>query len=80
MKILDVAGTGLKVVKAAAVAVAKAIRPLAMSPRSQDAAEELRRRAEINARGAELRAARDREFFGRSRWVNARPGWLRGRR
>lgn len=46
-----------------------------------DAKAELERRAEINARGAELRAENaallDELMSGRRRWVPFRPGWLR---
>jgi molybdopterin-biosynthesis enzyme MoeA-like protein len=78
MKILDVAGTGVKAVKGAAAAVAKALG--APRPADRVAAEELRRRAEVNARAAAARAQREAMMFGGSRWLNRRPGWLgRGR-
>lgn len=79
MKILDVAGTGIK--KAAGAAAARVTAALAPAPgRSREADEELRRRAEINARGAAQRAARDEALFGATRWLGRRPGWLDRRR
>lgn len=43
-----------------------------------DAADELERRARINARGASLRRAAEGAMFGSSgRWIEPRPDWLR---
>ena len=79
MKILDVAGTGLK--KAAGAVVARVSAAVAPGRRrSREADEEVRRRAEINARGDALRAAREAALFGESRWLGRRPGWLDRRR
>lgn len=52
-----------------------------VKPKSRDAAEELARRAEINARGAADRAGMGAALLGRSRgqWIEPRPDWL-GRR
>lgn len=48
--------------------------------RRLDAAEELERRREINARGASIRAERaalvDALLGGRGRWLARRPDWL----
>ena len=75
--------------------VAAAVRPKAAPPESDpfrsldrvagvrdvDAEEELKRRREVNARGAQIRADRaaavDLMLGGRSRWIPRRPGWLR---
>ena len=75
MKVLDVAGTGLKAVKDAAAAVAKALG--APRPVDRAAVDELRRRADVNARAAVARAEREAALFGSSRWLARRPGWLR---
>ena len=78
MKLLDVAGTGVRAVKDAAAAVARAV--AGPRPVGPDAREELRRRADVNARAAEARAEREAALFGTSRWLARRPGWLgRGR-
>jgi hypothetical protein len=78
MKVLDYAGAGLKAAKGAVSAVAKAVIP--RRPVDPVAAEELRRRAEVNARGDAIRAEREAAFFDSSRWLSRRPGWLgRGR-
>ena len=86
----------LKKVKGAASKVVEAAHPKPPAPfdpagvdrvpgvrklrRDEWANDELRRRAEANARGAEARATLDAALFGRARWVNAGPGWLhRGR-
>lgn len=71
MKALDVLGTG---VKAAAKAVATALAPSA--PPSREALEELRRRADVNARAAANRDEREAEMFGTSRWLRRRSHWL----
>ncbi len=83
MKTLDVLGTGVKVAKNAAKAIAAKVVPVAPVV-SREAREELERRAAINARGAALRAEREAQvaqLFGENRWVPRRPGWLdwRGR-
>jgi hypothetical protein len=71
VKALDVLGTG---VKAAARAVAAVVAPpAALGP---DAVEELRRRADANARTEEQRAAREAELFGSGRWLRRRSNWL----
>jgi hypothetical protein len=78
MKLLDVAGSGAKAVKDAALALAKAV--ATTRPVNRDAAEELRRRADVNARAEAARAEREATLFGSSRWLARRPGWLgRGR-
>jgi hypothetical protein len=77
VKTLDVLGTG---VKAAAKAIASAVRPAAPAKPSREAVEELRRRGVVNAAAAESRARMEQEIFGSSRWLGRRPGWLsRGR-
>ena len=77
MKLLDVAGTGIK----AAVAAAAAMLPKAKSaPVSPEAREEMRRRAAVNARAEAARRDREAMLFGSSRWLGRRPDWLeRGR-
>jgi hypothetical protein len=78
MKLLDVAGTGAKAVKDAALAIAKVV--ATSRPVNRDAAHELRRRADVNARAEAARAEREAAIFGSSRWLGRRPGWLgRGR-
>lgn len=89
MKTLDFKGpvaeaavAATKAVKRAAVAVRDALteeRP--GKPRSRNAAEELRRRAEINARGAGQRRDLERAVFGGASgpWIEPRPNWM-GRR
>lgn len=78
MKTLDVLGTG---VRKAAKALAAVVAPSAARPwRSPEAEQELRRRAEVNARGEATRAALEAELFGGGRWLNRRPGWLERRR
>jgi hypothetical protein len=74
MKLLDVVGTGAKVVKDAAAAVARAV--AGPGPVGPWAREELRRRADVNATAAAARADREAAMFGGSRWLRRRPGWL----
>lgn len=83
MKVLDVAGTGLaKAAKAIAAPIAKVLAaPAPAGALARDADDELRRRAEINARGAQVRAGHEEAIFGsRSGWLPRRAGWLGGRR
>jgi hypothetical protein len=75
VKVLDVAGTGIK----AAVAAAQKLVAPAAAVRSRDAEEELRRRASVNAEAARRRAEREAELFGTGAWVPRRSGWLGGR-
>ena len=56
--------------------VAEAIAPGAPSKPSREAVEELRRRADVNARAQAARAEREAEMFGSSRWLRRRAGWL----
>lgn len=76
MKTLEVLGAG---VRKAAQAVVAAVAPTARPQRSREAEEELRRRAEVNARGDARRAALEAELFGGGRWLARRPGWLNRR-
>lgn len=72
MKALEVVAKAVKTVAAAVTGSAPE------KQRSRHAIEELRRRAEVNARGAAIRA----ELTGGGRWLGGRgPGWLskRGR-
>jgi hypothetical protein len=71
VKALDVLGTG---VKAAARAVASVMAPPAVL--GPDALEELRRRADANARTEAERAERADELFGSGRWLRRRSNWL----
>ena len=82
MKLLDVAGTGVKVAAAAAKALAAPVVKAfaARPPQSPEAAAELRYRAEVNARAERMRDERERALFGAGRWMPRRRGWLeRGR-
>lgn len=80
MKTLDFKAIPAAIAQAAVAVKAAASRKPA-KPTSRDGAEELRRRAEVNALGAAARSATDRALFGgQSSWIPARPGWLdRGR-
>lgn len=80
MKTLDFKAIPAAIAQAA-VAVKAAVSRKPAKPTNRDAADELRRRAEVNARGAAARGDLDRALFGgRSSWIPARPGWLdRGR-
>jgi hypothetical protein len=81
MKTIDVVGKVGEVAGQAAKAVANAVfgrRPA--RPRNAAAAEELRRRAEINARGAALRATLPGAGGGRQSWIGDTGDWLRRRR
>lgn len=71
MKALDVLGTG---VKAAVKAVAAAMAPPGVP--SREATEELRRRADVNAKAAADRLDHEAEMFGTSRWLRRKAGWL----
>lgn len=83
MKPRDYIGAGAKAVKAAASAAVSAVVKTVPEPAalSRDARDELRRRAEINARGAAARAEMQAALFGRTRWMGGRgAGWMnRGR-
>ena len=68
-----------EVVVAAAKKVANAIAvEIPRRRKSADAAAELRRRAEINARGASRRNDLESAIFGRGagRWIEPRPDWM----
>lgn len=74
MKVLDVIGTGVK-------AVARTVIASASSPVNRAAADERRRRAEVNAAAERRRAEAGRQIFGDGgRWLSPRPGWLDRRR
>lgn len=70
MKLLDVLGTGKRGPKKPMAAA------VTSGTRNREADDELRRRAEVNARGAAARAAREEALFGRRGWIPRRPGWL----
>ena len=81
MKTLDFKAAATAVMDKAVAAVKAAVSRPASRSRNRDAAEELNRRAGINAHGAALRQAREDAALGRRRgWIEARPDWLgRGR-
>jgi hypothetical protein len=67
----------LDVLETAAKKVADVVLgPVAQAPRSAAAEEELRRRAEVNARGAATRAELWAGLLGGRRWIRRRPGWF----
>lgn len=84
LAVLDWAA-GAKAVRRAATSVVDALTPTKPKrPRNRDAEDELRRRREINARGAELRAANAAAFdrlmgWGPPRWIEPRAEWLKPR-
>jgi hypothetical protein len=73
VKALDVLGTGIR---ATAKALAAAVAPAPLRKPSPEALEELRRRADVNARAAANRDEREAEMFGTSRWLRRRSHWL----
>lgn len=81
MKARDYLGATAKAVKAVAVAAIDAVaKPVPSRVLSPDARAEMRRRAEINARGAAGRADMQAALCGRSQWMRPASGWMnRGR-
>lgn len=78
MKTFDVLSSGISAAKAAVQKAAAAV--AGRAPKlSREAQEELRRRAEVNARADAARAEQEAAIFGTSRWLPRRPGWLERR-
>ena len=79
MRTLDFKAAAVSVVEVVAKTAERAgILEQKRPPVNRDAAAELARRREINARGDSIRAARERAIFGGQgvRWIEPRPDWL----